>query len=162
MSTAASPLLSECLNQNDRCFLMPCKPASEQADICDKSPCLGRRDGSFEVFGQLRQRPSHANMRSTTHRRGRTSKPLALSERLMVMSRCFTEARRDIRRRTYAVVPVTDFHSFGPRHHRDGFDDVTALRRPQCAKVGLQRSTKENGHVACMISPATSDRRQGT
>ena len=40
------------------------------------------------VFSQslanLRQRPSQAKVRSTTHRRGRTSKPLAASERLMV------------------------------------------------------------------------------
>jgi IS30 family transposase len=28
-----------------------------------------------------------------------------------------------------------------------GSDDVTAPRRHQCAKVGLQRSTKESGHV---------------
>jgi hypothetical protein len=34
----------------------------------------------------LRHRPSQAKVRSTTHRRGRTSKPLALSERLMISS----------------------------------------------------------------------------
>lgn len=31
-----------------------------------------------------RQSPSQAKVRSTTHRHGRTSKPLAMSERLMI------------------------------------------------------------------------------
>lgn len=35
-------------------------------------------------LASLRHLPSHANVRSTTHRRGRTSKPLALSVRLMI------------------------------------------------------------------------------
>src|SRR4249919_2188920 len=35
-------------------------------------------------FASLRQRPSHAKVRSTTHLRGRTSKPCAVSERLMI------------------------------------------------------------------------------
>ena len=35
-------------------------------------------------LASLRQRPSHANVRSTTQRRGRISKPLARSERLMI------------------------------------------------------------------------------
>ncbi len=34
-------------------------------------------------FANRRQRPSQAKVRSTTQRRGRTSKPLALSQRLM-------------------------------------------------------------------------------
>ena len=37
-----------------------------------------------QSFASLRHRPSHAKVRSTTHRRGRTSKPLAVSERLMI------------------------------------------------------------------------------
>jgi hypothetical protein len=35
-------------------------------------------------FASLRQRPSHAKVRSTTHLRGRTSKPCAVSERLII------------------------------------------------------------------------------
>jgi hypothetical protein len=35
-------------------------------------------------FASLRQRPSHAKVRSTTHLRGKTSKPCAMSERLMI------------------------------------------------------------------------------
>ena len=35
-------------------------------------------------LASLRQRPSQAKVRSTTHLRGRTSKPLAVSERLMI------------------------------------------------------------------------------
>ena len=35
-------------------------------------------------LASLRQRPSQAKVRSTTHRRGRSSKPLARSERLMI------------------------------------------------------------------------------
>jgi len=42
------------------------------------------------VFSQSRasrrQRPSHAKVRSTTHLRGSTSKPSAVSERLMICS----------------------------------------------------------------------------
>jgi hypothetical protein len=37
-------------------------------------------------FASLRHLPSHAKVRSTTQRRGRTSKPLALSDRLMISS----------------------------------------------------------------------------
>lgn len=37
-------------------------------------------------FASLRHLPSQANVRSTTHRRGRTSKPLALSVRLTISS----------------------------------------------------------------------------
>ncbi len=37
-----------------------------------------------QSLASRRQRPSHAKVRSTTHRRGSTSKPLALSERLMM------------------------------------------------------------------------------
>lgn len=35
-------------------------------------------------LASLRHLPSHAKVRSTTHRRGRTSKPLALSDRLTI------------------------------------------------------------------------------
>ena len=35
-----------------------------------------------QSLASRRQRPSQAKVRSTTHRRGRTSKPLAVSERL--------------------------------------------------------------------------------
>ena len=35
----------------------------------------------YQSRASLRQRPSHANLRSTTHLRGSTSKPLALSDR---------------------------------------------------------------------------------
>ena len=37
-----------------------------------------------QSFANLRQRPSQAKVRSTTHRRGSTSKPLAVSDRLMI------------------------------------------------------------------------------
>jgi hypothetical protein len=37
-----------------------------------------------QSFAKLRHRRSHANVRSTTHRRGRTSNPFAVSERLMI------------------------------------------------------------------------------
>ena len=37
-----------------------------------------------QSLASLRQRPSHAKVRSTTQRRGRTSRPLATSERLMI------------------------------------------------------------------------------
>ena len=37
-------------------------------------------------FASLRHRPSHAKVRSTTQRRGKTSKPLALSVRLTISS----------------------------------------------------------------------------
>ena len=37
-----------------------------------------------QSLASRRDRPSQANIRSTTHRRGRTSKPLALSDRLMI------------------------------------------------------------------------------
>ena len=37
-----------------------------------------------QSFASLRQRPSQAKVRSTTHRRGSTSKPLAVSVRLMI------------------------------------------------------------------------------
>ena len=39
-----------------------------------------------QSFANLRHRPSHANVRSATHRRGRTSNPFAVSERLMISS----------------------------------------------------------------------------
>ncbi len=37
-----------------------------------------------QSFASLRQRPSQAKVRPTTRRRGKTSKPLAMSDRLMV------------------------------------------------------------------------------
>ncbi len=37
-----------------------------------------------QSFARRRHLPSHAKVRSTTHRRGRTSKPFAVSERLMI------------------------------------------------------------------------------
>lgn len=37
-----------------------------------------------QSFASLLHLPSHAKVRSTTHRRGNTSKPLALSDRLMI------------------------------------------------------------------------------
>ncbi len=37
-----------------------------------------------QSLASLRQRPSQANVRSTTQRRGKTSKPSAVSERLMI------------------------------------------------------------------------------
>ena len=37
-----------------------------------------------QSFAKRRHLPSHAKVRSTTQRRGRTSKPLALSERLTI------------------------------------------------------------------------------
>lgn len=37
-----------------------------------------------QSFARRRYRPSHANVRSTTPRRGRISKPLAASDRLMI------------------------------------------------------------------------------
>ena len=37
-------------------------------------------------LASCRQRPSHAKVRSTTHRLGMTSKPLAVSERLTISS----------------------------------------------------------------------------
>ena len=35
-----------------------------------------------QSFARRRHRPSHANVRSTTQRRGKSSKPLAVSERV--------------------------------------------------------------------------------
>ena len=40
------------------------------------------RDRLSKSLAGLRHRPCHTNVRSTTHRLGRTSKPLAVSERL--------------------------------------------------------------------------------
>ena len=37
-----------------------------------------------QSFASRRQRPSHAKVRSTTHRRGRTTNPFAVSQRLMI------------------------------------------------------------------------------
>ena len=37
-------------------------------------------------LARRRHRPSQANVRSTTHRRGNSSKPLARSDRLMISS----------------------------------------------------------------------------
>ena len=39
-----------------------------------------------QSFARRRHRPSHANVRSTTQRRGKSSKPWAVSERLMISS----------------------------------------------------------------------------
>ena len=39
-----------------------------------------------QSFANRRHRPNHARVRSTTQRRGRTSKPLAASERLTISS----------------------------------------------------------------------------
>ena len=36
-----------------------------------------------QSLANLRHRPSHANVRSTTHHRGKTSKPFVVSDRLM-------------------------------------------------------------------------------
>jgi len=44
-------------------------------------------------FARRRQRPSHPKVRSTIHRLGSTSKPLAVSERLTI-SRCHTPSSR--------------------------------------------------------------------
>lgn len=45
--------------------------------------CADSTDRS-KSLASLRHLPSHANVRSTTHRRGRTSMPLAMSDRLMI------------------------------------------------------------------------------
>ena len=45
----------------------------------DERPGNGAGDCGFKSFASLRQRPSHAKVRSTTHLRGRTSKPCAVS-----------------------------------------------------------------------------------
>ncbi len=37
-------------------------------------------------LARRRLRPNHANVRSTTHRRGNSTKPLAVSERLTISS----------------------------------------------------------------------------
>jgi hypothetical protein len=50
--------------------------AQAVALLMDRSQSLARR----------RQRPSHAKVRSTTQRRGKSSKPFAVSERLMILS----------------------------------------------------------------------------
>lgn len=47
-------------------------------------PGDGAFDGGFEVLGEAAVGLSHAMVRSTTHRLGRSSKPLAVSERLMI------------------------------------------------------------------------------
>ena len=39
-----------------------------------------------QSLASRRQRPSHAKVRSTTQRRGNSTKPLAVSERLMISS----------------------------------------------------------------------------
>lgn len=55
-------------------ILMLAMRAQAVALSMERSKSLARR----------RQRPSQANVRSTTQRRGRTSKPLSASERLMI------------------------------------------------------------------------------
>lgn len=42
------------------------------------------RDRFSKSLASLRHRPSHANVRSTTQRLGRTSKPLAVSDRFTI------------------------------------------------------------------------------
>lgn len=57
----------------------------------DRSQSLARR----------RHRPSQAKVRSTTHLRGKTSKPLAVSERLKIS-------------RVHSPLPMSAFLSFSP------------------------------------------------
>jgi hypothetical protein len=40
-----------------------------------------------QSLAKRRQRPSRGSVRSTTHRRGKSSKPMAASERLMISIR---------------------------------------------------------------------------
>lgn len=54
-------------------------------------------------LASLRHRPSHANVRSTTHRRGSSSKPSARSDRLTISSVNFP---------TFSSLPL----SFGPAY----------------------------------------------
>lgn len=49
-----------------------------KTQACADSSCRS------QSFASLRHLPSHAKVRTTTHRRGRTSKPLALSGRLTI------------------------------------------------------------------------------
>lgn len=64
---------------------MACEAAREQADMGDVDPGDGAGNRCLEVLGPSRRhRPSHANVRSTTQRRGNSSKPIAVSERLMI------------------------------------------------------------------------------
>lgn len=75
-------------------FSISCEPAGEHANICNENPCFCGGYGALEILGQPRQQPSLEKARFTTHRRGRTSKPLALSDRLMISSVILT-FRRD-------------------------------------------------------------------
>ncbi len=50
----------------------------------DHEPCEGTLDVFSKSLASLLHLPSHANVRSTTQRRGNFPNPFALSERLML------------------------------------------------------------------------------
>ena len=50
----------------------------------DEDPGDSIVDGGLEVLGEAATASSQAKVRSTTHRRGKSTKPLAVSERLMI------------------------------------------------------------------------------
>jgi hypothetical protein len=56
----------------------------EEASEGNVDYCLGASDTLFVVVHRRRYRVIHPKVRSTTQRRGRTSKPWATSERLMI------------------------------------------------------------------------------
>jgi hypothetical protein len=60
-----------------------CDPSREGADVSDERPATVPSVVASESFANLRQRPSDAKVRSTTHLRDRISKPRAVSERLI-------------------------------------------------------------------------------
>src|SRR3954465_11760558 len=69
-----------------------------------------------QSLARRRHRPSQASVRSTTHRRGNTSKPLAVSDRLMiamVQSPCPLRASRNLPPASVLCLDVetTGFHS---------------------------------------------------
>ena len=76
-----------------------------------------------QSFASLRQRPSQAKVRSTTHRRGSTSKPLAVSDRLMI-SMVHIAEHRDFWRE--CVVKAAKFHY----NYRDPDEQVEYKIRP--------------------------------
>src|SRR5450759_2868079 len=77
-------------------------------------------------FANLRQRPSHAKVRSTTHLRGRTSKPCAVSERLMISI-------------VHSPIRFKAFRNLSPRAHSKARTPVDKIAKLTKRTVGSLR-----------------------
>ena len=102
--------------------------------------CAHAVEEAMEVSQSLanrRQRPSHSNVLSTTHRRGRSWKPFAVSDRLMI-ARVHLPTRSATTPTSPPRSPATGRHRAGTNSCRGTGKPAPTSRSPKPPDGGLQ------------------------